>query len=306
MEAGLTHVTSLGARQDGVVHRDQLVQAGISGKAITSLVERGWLRHERRGVYAFAGAPRTWNQQLHAAVLFAGDTAVASNSCAATLWEFAALPYLTLEISVLRPRSVRVDGIAVHHVTSLPDADITRRAGIPVTTFERTLLDCSTVLSQFQLARNLDDGLRRNVASLRVLREAAARLRSGPGRRLSVVQAVLDERPSGYNPGGSREERLVLDVLVKAGLPAPAQQFKVVAGSNTYFLDYAYPEEKVFIEYYGVGWHGTPSAVVYDSDRISALTTDRWLPLIFTEQTPDHVMVERTAAILGLDLRRIA
>jgi hypothetical protein len=183
---------------------------------------------------------------------------------------------------------------------------VTRRAGIPVTTFERTLLDCSTVLSQFQLARNLDDGLRRNVASLRVLREAAARLRSGPGRRLSVVQAVLDERPSGYNPGGSREERLVLDVLVKAGLPAPAQQFKVVAGSNTYFLDYAYPEEKVFIEYYGVGWHGTPSAVVYDSDRISALTTDRWLPLIFTEQTPDHVMVERTAAILGLDLPRIA
>jgi hypothetical protein len=124
----------------------------------------------------------------------------------------------------------------------------------------------------------------------------------GPGRRLSVIRSLLEARPATYDPGGSREERRVLDVLVAAGLPAPTQQHRVVANGNPYFLDYAYPAQRVFIEYYGVGWHGTPSAVVYDSARISDLTTQRWQPLIFTEATPDHVMVERTAVVLGVPI----
>ncbi len=306
MTVDLSAVFPLAERQHGLVCRRQLLDAGVTDKAIASLVERGWLRPQHRGVFAFAGAPATWDQRLHGAVLLAGDGAAASHSSAATLWQFAALPYLTLEISSRRDRRVRIEGLTVHHVTSLPSEDVTERAGIPVTTFERTLIDCSTVLSQFQLARNLDDGLRRNVASLPRLRELVARGRSGPGRRLSVVQAVLDERPSAYNPGGSREERRVLDVLVRAGLPAPVQQHRVASKGRTYYLDYAYPAQRVFIEYYGVAWHGTPSAVVYDSERITALSSDRWQPLIFTGQTPDHVMVDRTADVLRAAAGRAA
>jgi Transcriptional regulator, AbiEi antitoxin len=288
-----------GARRNGLVCRTDLEHSGLSSKSITAVVERGWLRRVHRGVYAFAGAPRSWNQQMHAAALFAGTGAAVSHSCAATLWEFAALPYLTKELSVQRDRRIEIDGFTVHHVSSLPGEDITERAGMPVTTFERTLVDCSTVLSRFQLARNLDEGLRRNVASLARLSDTVSRLRSGPGRRLSVMHAVLDERAPGYNPGGSREERRVLDVLVEGGLPAPVQQYRIRSGGRTYYLDYAYPEHRVFIEYYGVAWHGTPSAVVYDSERVTALSVDGWQPLIFTGHTPDHVMIERTSLALG-------
>ena len=69
---------------------------------------------------------------------------------------------------------------------------------------------------------------------------------------------------------------------------------------TTYFLDFAYPDQRVFIECYGVAWHGTPSAVVYDSARISDLTALRWQPLIFTEKTPDHVIVDRATTVLAL------
>jgi hypothetical protein len=283
--------------QDGVISSSQLRDLGASKKALLGAVERSWLVRERNGVYAFAGAPRTWRRHLHAAVLATG--AVASHSCAATLWEFRHLPYLMLEVTVSRTASARLDGLHAHHVTTLHDADVTTRFGLPSTTFERTLADCSTVLSEFQLSANLDDGLRRGVASLRALRECAEGLRSGPGRRLSVIRSLLDARPNRYDPGGSAQERRVLDVLTAAGLPAPVQQYRVVVNGRTYVLDYAYPDVRVFIEYYGVAWHGTPSAVVYDSARISDLTTQRWQPLIFTEATPDRVMVDRTAAVLA-------
>src|SRR3712207_3516594 len=110
-----------------------------------------------------------------------------------------------------------------------------------------------------QLSANLDDGLRRRVASLRALRGCTDRLRSGPGRRLSVIESLLAVRSDRYNPGGSRAERRLLDVLTAAGLPAPVQQHRVRVNGTTYVLDYAYPSQRVFIEYYGVAWHGTPS-----------------------------------------------
>jgi very-short-patch-repair endonuclease len=91
----------------------------------------------------------------------------------------------------------------------------------------------------------------------------------------------------------------VRDVLIRAGLPVPVQQHRVRVNGRTYLLDYAYPEHRVFIEFYGVAWHGTPSAVVYDSARLSDLTSHGWQPLIFTEATPDGVIVDRTRAILA-------
>ena len=42
-----------------------------------------------------------------------------------------------------------------------------------------------------------------------------------------------------------------------------------------------------FIEYYELKSHGTPSAVAYDGERISALSGAGWWPIIFTDATSD-------------------
>jgi hypothetical protein len=289
--------SEIAASQRGLLTIEQLTDVGASTKVVIGLTQSGWLRREHRGVYAVSGAPRSWDQRVHAAALGAGARATVSHSCAAKFWEFRHLPYLTFEVSVPRIRRIDLPGVQTHDVL-LDDDDVTVQSGMPVTTFERTLVDCTTVLSRFQLLANLDDGLRRNVASVRRLLECVERLQSGPGRRLSVMRWVLDQRPCSYQPGGSNSERRVLDVLVTAGLPAPVQQHRVVVGAKTYFLDFAYPDEKVFIEYYGLAWHGTPSVVAYDSRRVSDLSTEGWMPLLFTNHTADRVIVEQTATAL--------
>jgi hypothetical protein len=178
-----------------------------------------------------------------------------------------------------------------------PD-DVTTVSGIPCTTFERTLCDCTTRLTPYQLGRVLDDGLRRGVASLARLKDCAERLDSGPGRHMSVIRTLLAERDASYEPGGSDDELRVLRVLKRAELPLPAQQQEIVINGKTYRPDYTWGVWKVFAEYYGRGTHIGAGAVAYDNERVTALATAGWLPLIFTWQTSDENIVEETVRAL--------
>lgn len=58
--------------------------------------------------------------------------------------------------------------------------------------------------------------------------------------------------------------------------------------------------QRAFIEFYGLRVHSGPSAVAYDSARITALSAAGWTPLIFTDATPDRKMVEQVSEVLGL------
>jgi hypothetical protein len=155
-------------------------------------------------------------------------------------------------------------------------------------------------LSWLQSGKVLDDGLRRKVVTLEQVRAAVQRLDSGPYRRLSVVQALLEQRsrPS-YDPGDSDSEGRLFDVLEQAGLPLPVQQHAVKVRGTTYYLDYSWPQFRVFLEWYGLPWHIGASAVVYDSARISALASIKWRPLIFTDESTDREIVELTRDALS-------
>jgi very-short-patch-repair endonuclease len=107
-----------------------------------------------------------------------------------------------------------------------------------------------------------------------------------------------------FDPGGSRSELHLLDVLRRARLPLPVQQHRVKVGSKTFRPDFAWPDLKVFAEYYGLAFHSGASAVAADSERLTALASLGWLPLVFTHQSSDREIVERTTA--ALDQRRVA
>ena len=151
-------------------------------------------------------------------------------------------------------------------------------------------------MSEYQLSRVLDDGLRRGAASLARLEDCAERLESGPGRHMSVVRTLLEDRDAMFNPGGSEAELRVFRVLRRARLPLPVQQHELEIDGRTYRPDYAWPAEKIFAEYYGMPHHVGASAVAYDSERVTALAADGWLPLIFTRGSTDSEIIQRTSS----------
>jgi len=293
----LGQLDEVASSQWSLVTRPQLTAAGVSDGQRGNLLRSGLLRVVRREVYALVGAPRSWQQTAMAAVLAAGDGAVASHATAARLWAFTYLPAESVDVTVERDCQPGLAG--VRRTTILPETDVTERFGIPCTSFERTLCDCTTILSHFQLGRVLDDGLRRNLASLARLTECVFRLDSGPGRRLRVIQQLLVERDGSFHPGGSASELRVLEVLKQAGVPPPVQQYRVRVDSRNYELDFAWPEQRVFAEYYGLPIHSGASAVAYDSSRLTALVAEGWRPLVFTDSTPDHEIVQRAQRVLA-------
>jgi transcriptional regulator with AbiEi antitoxin domain of type IV toxin-antitoxin system len=97
------------------------------------------------GVYVVGHRQLSQNGRFLAPVAAVGGSAVLSHMGAAALWGLtgSASPG---EIGVAVARSVRPrPGIRLHVVRSLPDRDRARRAGVPVTTPARTLLDLAGV-----------------------------------------------------------------------------------------------------------------------------------------------------------------
>ena len=298
MQTDLVRFESVLASQHALVTLTQLRDGELSDDRTRGLVRSGVLRRLRPRVFGLVGARESWERGLLAVVLSV-EGSVASHSSAARLWRFEPRPEDRYEITVRAEHRTKVRGVAQHRTRSLNGEDVSQRDGIACTSFERTLCDCTALLSEYQLGRVLDDGLRRGVGSLRRLHSCSEGLESGPGRHMSVVRSLLATRGVGFDPGGSRSELHLLDVLRRARLPLPVQQYRVKVGAKTYRPDFAWPATKVFAEYYGLPFHIGASAVVTDSERLTALSAAGWLPLVFTHESSDREIVERTVAALG-------
>jgi len=294
-------VTDLATRQYGLVTRRQLVALGTTDRQVEHAIRTERLLRVEHGVYRIAGTPEGWRGRALAAVLGAGANAVASHETAGVLWGFRYLAPEVIEITTPRPALRQRHGARYHRSVVLAP-DVTSVDGIPATTYERTLVDLSARLSEHQLGRILDDGLRLRRASTAGLQTCLDRLSPARGRRVSRVRRVLDAREVAPHPGDSGAERDLFALLTGTGLPRPVPQHAVTIAGRTYHLDLAYPERRVAIEYDGWGPHGTTrTSFLRDRARVSDLTTAGWRTLVFTDAVPEAEVVRQVAVVLGAD-----
>jgi hypothetical protein len=173
-----------------------------------------------RGVYAVGHDGLTMEGRFLAGVLAVGDRAVLSHTSGAALW---ALTRWDGEIHVTVDRKLRRrDGIRIHCVKHLPTSEITRRAGIPVTTPARTILDLAGVLPYWRLRR----ALRRAEVEKRVSHPGLGLLLDAhPNARGSKkITQLLRQGPA---PTGSDFEYEFLDRLEELGLERPGINARV-------------------------------------------------------------------------------
>ena len=263
---------------------EQLATAEITRAPVApaSLAERGrssgapgCLHRSRVRPHLGAGVP--------AAVLAGGDGAVASHASAARLWDFDFIADDGLRDHGAAAPSPEVDGVLVHTL-ELPRRrdDVTVANGFPCTSFERTFCDSTT--------RCLDVPARphpRSTGCARATRRStgcalcvlAPRLGPAPAAQRRAGAACATRR--GVQPG--REQRRAAGARRRSTMPTclrPEQQVRVRVGERTYFLDYAYPDREVLRRVLRAHDRtATPSAVAYDSDRISDLSRPGWQPL---------------------------
>jgi very-short-patch-repair endonuclease len=156
-------IARLAANQHGVVSIAQLERAGIRQRGRARRVAARRLHRVHRGVYAVGHPGLSEKGRWMAAVLACGPKAVLSHQSAAVLWGIepsrarpspASLDPATPHVTVPGESKSRT-GIRVHRSQTLLPSEVTRRAGIPVTTPSRTLRDLRRLLPQPQFAAAL-------------------------------------------------------------------------------------------------------------------------------------------------------
>lgn len=286
------------AERHGVITLEQALEVGLTQDQVDVRVRSGRWQRLHLGVYALAGAPRTWEQRVVAAVLRAGVGAVASHLCAAALHAYPDSVRDMIEVAAAPGTQPRIPGVRVHRPKLLPEHDVRVLDGIRVTSYARTLVDCTGRLSLGQIARALDAGLVRGDVTLWSVERSLSALGQAPGRHPSKLWTLIGERSTDAHAAESRPEIRITRVLASAGLPTPTLQHRVKVGGQRYRLDFAYPEHKVAIEY--DGWDAHRSRTSFDADRKRdrLLQLDGWVVLRITSQTSDADIVDTVRAIL--------
>lgn len=270
-------VEALAAVQHGLVTRSQALRAGLTTGQLRGRLECGrWIR-VYRNVYRVEGSPVTDVQRLQAAVLAAGDGAVASHRSAAWLWGLR--DEMSLAVTVPKNRSPRLPGVAIHR-QHVPSCSTSRRRGVAVTNPLRTLLDLAAMGHHEILDQALDRGIATRLFTVTAV-EAELTRESRCGRcGTALLRERLQHRdaPSSRPPSvlESRFSRLVLT----ARLPLPHREYRVMDGA--YRLDFAWPEMSLAVELDGYATHSSTEAFRADRTRQNALVAAGWTVLRFT------------------------
>ena len=244
-----TALLRLAGRQHGLVTTRQLTALGYTEHHVRRRVEAGVVFRVHRRVYGVAGAKDTFEFRVMAAVLAAGDGAVASHRCAAALFGLRRIRCDRPVVTVSHRTAPRVAGLDTHRRDTLTPSDRTRIGVIPVTSPPWTLLDLAGDLDLAdgsQVARlggALDDVLVRKLASLGAVERLLDRVRSRRVPGAAVLNNLVAERRAGKKPSETGLEDELLDIFRSFGLPEPVRQYVLVLpGGGTVRFDAAYPD----------------------------------------------------------------
>jgi very-short-patch-repair endonuclease len=269
---------------------------GVSRQERRTLLAKGVLIPVGGGVVRHAAYPTSGSQRILAAVLAAGDGAVASHMSAALLWRLDGLAGSAVEVEVTVPRRRNpraVPGI-VHRTLDLGPADVEPRQLIPRTTAARTLLDLAGRLGPRQLEAALDDAERRGLVWRPHLRWRSEELRRRGRPGVPALVRLLD-RTEGRPLGDSWLEQAAIRHIVTAGLPVPRVQVeKRQVGGGIARVDLFWDDAKLVVELAGHRSHATRRQRQADAERSARLGLGGWQVVEFTYEDvverPDYVV----------------
>ncbi len=147
----------------------------------------------------------------------------------------------------------------------LPAADLCVVDGIAVTTPARTLIDVAGRLPRAQFEDVLDTAIVQRIVTVDRLHARAQDLWAPRRNGCAIVLELLDERDPGVHLARNVWEAKVLRVVRDLGMPSPKVNHRVRVGGRVRYLDLAWPEAKVAVEFDGFVPHSTRR--VFDDDR---------------------------------------
>ena len=288
-------VWELAGAQHGVVARRQLLELGLSRRAIEHRLARGRLYPIVSGVYAVGRPELTQHGCWMVAVLACGPGAMLSHGSAAALWGIGK-EWRKIEVTVRSASPRRRAGVRVRRRPTLADRHVTEREGVPVTGLVQTLVDLAAVHRRPAVERAVNEADRLGLIDPPTLRRELEAHRCEPGVR--PLRTMLDRRT--FRLTREELERRFLPLAERVGLPLPLTKQWV----NGFEVDFFWPDLDFVVETDGLRYHRTPAEQARDRLRDQAHTAAGMTQLRFTHEQvryePEHVL-----AVLRATARRL-
>lgn len=289
-------VVSKALATDGVLSVKQAHDHGLSQSQVQRLVETGLFERPARGVLRLSGSESTFKQALRIAVLRVGEPVMVSHGAAAFVWELDGFERPKIELTVPRRNQVQLTSAIIHRTQRWRGSDARRKAGLLITTPERTLIDVAYQVGEDRLEIALDDALRRRLTTTARLERLCGELQGrgfrGPGR----MAELMNRRHDIDGQTDSTFETLLMRELRKRKLAVPVIQHRIVEPNGEFIMrtDFAYPSKMIAIEADSERWH--MNRAKFNSDRYKRAKAESigWRVLAFTfsqlKQSPEVVV----------------
>lgn len=256
------------AGQYFLLTRGEALELGASEKFIKYQVGSGrWLRIHP-GVYQVDQRPLDWKSRLMAAVLACGPQARVSHRAAMVLWQLDGVSSGPVEVTMPFGNLAVPEGVIVHR--SRRATPIAERAGIPVSSPERTLLEGCRFLGDLIMGKALDSAMRRNLTDMdrMWLMLAHEGGRGVPGSK--TMRRVLRQRAHDTATDSGAEYEL-LYYMQQAQLPQPELGFELYPANGRRVPDFIWPETGKAVEVDGVDAHSSADRLEDDLRRQNEL-----------------------------------
>lgn len=248
--------------------RDEVLELGGSDDLIAHWLNSGFWVRVHSGVYQVDRRPLDWESRLLGAVFAAGPDAAVSHRAAFKLWELEGIGSAPVEITMGFGNLAVPQGVIVHRSRRERESCLVQ--GIPVTTVERTLLDCSSQLPTLTIGKALDSAIRKNLTTVDSVYDHLV-AKGGRGvrgtRRLRwVIQERLHETAT-----GSGSEFELLYHMQMAFLPRPELQFPLFPMNGRRVPDFYWPDLGKAVEVDGIDTHSSAEKLDDDLKRQNEL-----------------------------------
>jgi very-short-patch-repair endonuclease len=260
-------LSALSASTLGTFRGTDAVSRGVSRRRLADLCEQEVIERVLPDTYRMTAVMRSTEQDLVAALLWAGPGAAATGRSAAELFRLEGVRAEIAEIAVVDGAPLRSNLVEVHYPRRSA-AMVRDLNGVRVTGIEYTLVRLAATLEPEAFEIALEDARRRRLTSIPALRAYLKRFgRSGREgvRTLRLLLAELDPA----HPARSTLEVKTRRLLVANGITNFVRELPLKWEGDTYFFDFAFVREQVVLEANGRRWHDDVTDYERNNDKWS-------------------------------------
>jgi very-short-patch-repair endonuclease len=261
------------------VSRLDLRSLGVTPAEVRHRLATGEWEPAGPNVIRLAGSPRTPQQELLAACLSCGPSAVASHQSAAWMWGLLERCPDRQAVTVVRTGRTRLSRVDLHRPVDYP-AHVVTRGHIPCTDPLRTLVDLAAVSRPDTVDAVVDRALAKRLLTVEGIEAELRRLGRHGRAGVAVLRAGLQRRGLIGAPHPSVLESRTLRLLNQHRIVPLACEVKM-GPDGRYRVDVLLAP-RVVMEVDGLAYHRDPEQVAEDKRRRTRLRLDGIIVLDYT------------------------